>query len=168
MITTELIMAGAALLISFMSLLISIYFNKRTLKQSDVNLKTQLLYDDLKKSIFKLNDVIDTSKTYNKFCENIKKFLDSNEGQFIPNEIIKEIRIGMSDLDKFDSENDPSIPPGQDEYIEEQYQEHLKEQEEIDKLKEPYEIFEEKFNNKLHEFKSKIKKKSKEKLKNIK
>ena len=162
MITNELLVSYFALLVAILSFCISVYFNKRTLEQSDANLKTQLLYDDQKKSIFKLNDIIDTSKTYNKFCENIKIFLDSNEGQFISNEIRTDISIGMRDLDKYDLENDPSRPPELDD--DEEYQRYLKDQEEIDQSMNPYEIFEQKFGNKLVMFKSKIKNKSRQNL----
>ena len=167
MMTNELIIAITALFISLISLAVSIQFNKRTLEQSDTHLRTQLSYDDQKKSIFKLNDIIDNSKTYNEFCKSIKTFLDSNEGQFIPNEIKKDIMVGMSDLDKYDRENDPSRPPDP-EYTDEEYLEHEKYRYEMDKLKEPYEIFEEKFNYKLKGFKSKIKHKSRQNLKKIK
>lgn len=117
-LTTELILGIIGTVTGVISLIISCYFNNKLMKQTDRNLKTQLLYQDTKQALVKLRKIIDESEDYYKLKQNVQDFLNSFEGNYIPNEVIQNLNNELGKLKTFYGEKNP-YPP--DQMSEEEY-----------------------------------------------
>ncbi len=136
---------GAAT-VGIFNLIIQIYVNKKNtennkiqldankenlllqLEQSEKNLRIQLLFDKQQKSIGKLFEIVTNINLNKKELEtNIKDFLNSEEGYYLPLELQRNIRshINTANVDMYALEVDLGMRrPDEDEYWQEQYEEY--------------------------------------------
>lgn len=153
-------------IVGIVSLGLTFYFNRKTLQQSEKNLKIQLFYEDKKKAIFELNKIL-------RFSDNLSTksslihFLESPESQYLPLDTkssvltyIKEIEGFMKEggYDKTLEENQPFIPE----------EEKLRMmEEEMIRLQDPEEWVNDQLQEKITSIKAKIKEESEKKLKDL-
>lgn len=164
--TTENLISITAIVvgtsIGVVSLVISYYLNKKTLKQSEKNLKIKLLHEDRKKALFTLSERFKKSKNYPELKKNIFEFIKSSEGQYLPDDIIKMIYTKINEIEEFIDKKCPYKPP-------EPSQEEVEEWEIMDWEQKtnmtPFEKFELEFEEKLSSFKNEIEAKAHRKLK---
>ena len=95
------------------SFIIAMHYNRKAIKQADKaldqadkNLKTQLLYEDKKQALMNLQKIIDETKSF-KLKNKINTFLHSFEGNYIPNEVIRNIKNEIKELDEYYEQNSP-------------------------------------------------------------
>ena len=81
-LTEENLISIGAIIVGIISLILSYLLNRWTLKQSEKNLKTQLLYEDRKKAIFGLKKILENTDYYT-MKSRLINYIDSLEGQFI-------------------------------------------------------------------------------------
>jgi|SRR3989338_791255 len=91
-----------AISISTLSLINSCYYNKKTLRQSEKNLKIQLIHNDVNNAIRNLHRCVihNKNKSFGDFEKDVNDYLDSYEGLLVPNNIRKLIKSNFSDLNK--------------------------------------------------------------------
>jgi hypothetical protein len=115
---------------SLLTLAMTRWSTLKTIKSAQEGLRTQLLYDEKKKALRQLRELVDQKyKTYPEFKTAIFSFLDSFEADFLPPELKVSIRLKINELDKFliDSGLAPPPPPEEDYYSwREAYEEDLK------------------------------------------
>jgi|GEM_PF-6529501 len=102
--TPEVIIGIIGTIIGISSLIMSWFFTRKALEQADRNLKTQLLYEDKKQALKKLQEIITGSK-YFELHEKIDLFLLSFEGNYVPYDVGKEIHNMLIELEKFENNN---------------------------------------------------------------
>ncbi len=163
-----------AIFIGIISLIMSYYLNSRTLKhseilnkkslrQSEINITRELRYEDEKKAMKILMELVDNDLKYLDKRNDILVFLKSFEGSFLPVSIAKSVIEDYNKLDEFERENDPSYPS--DEYfkdMEENYSEYLEEKE---RYMHPYDKYSEELSRKINESHNSIKHKIIKKIK---
>lgn len=95
------------------SLIVAMHYNRKAIKQADKaleqadkNLKTQLLYEDKKRALMNLQKIMTDAKPY-ELGEKINTFLNSFEGNYVPNEVIKNIKNKIEELDEYYKQNSP-------------------------------------------------------------
>lgn len=90
------------------SLFMYFYFSNKTLKQTDKNFKTQLLYQDKKNALQKLQNIANTLDVGNfeNNSQNLKEFLRS-ESIFIPKNIVDGVLNHLHELEDYDNKNNP-------------------------------------------------------------
>ncbi len=155
--TTENIITFCAVVVAIASLGSSLYFNKKTLTQSERNLEIQLTHKDRKKALYKLSELIRKDLIFLKYYNEIKAFLSGFEGQFIPEDIRKKVLNELNKMDKFSLEEDPSnsLVPTEKEILK-YYEQVQKDEEERQKRLDPMDKFNEEFSNRLSSFKGEI------------
>jgi len=155
--TTQDLVTYSAIIIASVSLFVSIYFNSRTLKQSEKNLEIQLTHKDTNNALRRLSELVNEKSSHQKFHDDIKSFLSDFEGQFIPEDIKKLTLDRLYGLNEFYHREHPLKDP---EPTEEELRENLEEftREEMDRQKRlnPEEKFDEIYYNRLDSFKGTI------------
>lgn len=161
-LTPELILGLIGMITGITSLIVSVYFNRTAIKQTDRNLKTQLMYEDKKRALFGLQKIVDETSLGGSE-ERINSFLNSPEGNFIPREVVDEVRGGLRKLKEFEEENAPYLTQDQlNEEVSNQY-ENYDPTEGMDE----FEKFDYNFEQKFNSFKSSVKRSINEALKRI-
>ncbi|MGP8023862.1 MAG: hypothetical protein ACLPHE_07550 [Methanobacterium sp.] len=142
----------------------SAQLNIETLKQSEKNLKIQLLHEDRKNVLLDLIKILESPDGKNKTLE---KFLSSPKSVFIPNSTRRLIETEIREVNQFEYENDPSIAP---EPTPEQWEkierENYELKQEIERSKNSYENYVDEYIGKFQASKRAIKNKVLENLKN--
>ena len=140
----------------------------QALNQADKNFKTQLLYEDKKRVLKNLIQILENDKLclFDLSCETEALF-NSFEGNFITFEVISTIRTGILKLREFEDKNAPfsnnnTMTDGDREYLESIAPE-VKPTEGMDDI----EIFQYNFNNEMNSFRSNSKEVIKTNLNNI-
>jgi len=178
--TSEEVTAIVGVCIGFFSLVLSLVIserslkkaaelNEKTLRQSEKNLLIQLKYEDGKKALFKLCEIVRKNEGYRGLKKETLDFLDSLEGQFTPEDVRGTIFSGFKQLDDYIQKNDPeeqfySTP----EYItwaEEQAEKSMIEQMTAVPFSDPFAMFEHQFSNKMAGIKKSLEREIKESLK---
>jgi hypothetical protein len=116
---------------SILSLLTVRWSTLKTVKSAEEGLRTQLLFEEKKKSLKELRRLVDQKyDSYPSFKQTILAFLDTLEADFLPMDLRDAIRTEIYQLDKFmeDSGLVPSSEPDDEinlwfEAAEEAYQE---------------------------------------------
>ena len=96
----------SGVLVTIIASYLHFYFSKKTLRlqleQTEKNLKIQLLHEDRKKALRELFQILNTKhKTYSDFKKAIDPFLEGLSGAFLPQELLKELRKEIYDIDVF-------------------------------------------------------------------
>ncbi len=102
--TPEVIVGIIGIILGILSLIMSWFFTKKALEQADKNLKTQLLYEDRKHALMKLQSLINETNNA-EIRKKLDAFLGSNEGSYIPKEVSNSIYDGIKELEKFEDKN---------------------------------------------------------------
>lgn len=166
--STENIISIVAVCVGICSLLLSRFMNKRTLdnanelndktlKQSEKNLLIQLHYEDRKKALFRLNEILHKNKTYSTLKKEVVAFLDSLEGQFIPVKTKGWVYTQVKMMDEYIKNNNPDEPYYDDVYMaykEKEIDRAVNEMEEYYANLKPFEKFNYDFSEKIDNFKS--------------
>ena len=162
----SIILAIIAVIVSIISLIITYRFNKKTLQQSEKNLKIQLFYEDRKKAIFKLNKILEGEKYFLVRTE-LLDFLKLPESLYLPLDIKKSILNKIKKIDELIKEKDydralkESIPLASEEEALEAMIEEANRQED------PEEWVEDRLKEKFSVLKKDIIDKSRKKLKDL-
>jgi len=166
--STQNIITFSAVIVALLSLGFSIYFNKKTLNQSEINLEIQLNHKDRRKAIYNLHKLIKKSTNYESFKKEILIFINSFEGQFLLKEIIEKVMKGLNDLDEF-NKKDPTLNEVSEDELQRQAEIYLKmeEQRQKEEIFE-YEWFCGKFERRLKFFKEHLEKDLKTRAKRVK
>lgn len=149
-LTPELVFGLIGMVTGITSLIVSIYFNRTAIKQTDRNLKTQLIYEDKKRALLSLQKIVDETRILKDLREKIGSFLNSFEGNFIPREVIDEVYVSLRKLEKFEDEKSPY--PTQNQLYGEVYDDY----DPTEGLNE-FEKFDYYFENEFDSFKSSVK-----------
>lgn len=105
-LTLEAVLGIIGTVAGVTSFIVSVYFNKKAIEQTDRNLKTQLRYEDKKRALVALQRVINEADFW-KLREKIKIFLDVPDSNFIPQEVISGVYGDIEKVEKFDEKNTP-------------------------------------------------------------
>lgn len=149
--------AIVAVIVGILSLVSSYILSNRALKQSEESVKRQLRYEDEKKALKQLTELMRNNKNFNDFQKEILKFLNSFESQYIPSETRSFIYEHLRDVEKYSIENDPLAPPGPtDAESEAMYEEYIESERERKASMDDYELFNQEFEKKIKEFKDSV------------
>jgi len=117
--TPELWVGLMGVILGASSLIVSLHFNRKAinqaseaLEQADKNLKIQLLYEDKKKALMALEQIINESN-YKEIKEKMANFLLSFGGKYAPQEVVFEINKKICALEEFEDEHSP-YPTGRE------------------------------------------------------
>ncbi|OGM12047.1 hypothetical protein A2Z22_01945 [Candidatus Woesebacteria bacterium RBG_16_34_12] len=109
--TPELILGIIGTVTGILSLIISLFFTRKAIKQadkaleqSDKNLITQLLYEDKKRALMKLQSIIDGTKLV-ELRVKLDTFFKSIESSYVPRDVSNRIYNMLEELEKFEDEN---------------------------------------------------------------
>lgn len=158
--TTE-ILAILSMIATIISIIVAYLNHKATLKQSEKNLLIQLSYNDTKKAQQDLLDRITKNHKYNDLKYSVKSFLDSAEGQFLPENLKKQLKESLEKLESFCYQDSPypkhqlSSDEEMKSYAKDE-EEYMKAEEERKKKLTPDEKFEEEFAEKFSEFRERM------------
>lgn len=89
------------------SLVVSAYFNKKAIEQTDKNLKSQLLYQDRKQALMNLQKIIDESENLYTLKQNLEVFSNSFERIYVPKGVLENIKSKLYGVEEFYDENTP-------------------------------------------------------------
>jgi hypothetical protein len=105
--TIELLLTIISLIIALLALIVSFWYNKQFLEQSEKNTLAQITYESRKQSLFKLMKIIENKQNYNQFWTEVTRFLHSSDAIFIPSSVIQEIYRQNFKVCEFCEKNDP-------------------------------------------------------------
>ena len=110
MASLELILGMIGTITGVTSLIVSAYFNKKAIEQTDRNLKTQLLYEDKKRALTALRKIVVETK-FRDVRGKIQTFLDAPEGTYVSQEVISGVYEDIGKVEKFGEKSSPEPKP---------------------------------------------------------
>lgn len=150
--------SGAAVLVGIASLIFSYNISSRALKQSEENVRKQLVYNNQIMAFKSLHKIIGGRENYKTLKIKLESFLNSFESTFLPQKTISVIHEELRKMDSYLYENDPTrMPDPDDEELEEMaYADFLAEKAQRDLIT-PEELFEEELKSKMYGLKTSLK-----------
>jgi|ACXJ01.1.fsa_nt_gi hypothetical protein len=121
------IVAVIGAITGIISLIISVYFSKKVMNQTDRNLKIQLIYEDKKQALDKLQKLAETVVTWRNFesyKKSIKQFFNSTQGTFVPKDVATDVLKHLNKLEEYEYKNDPTIDHSQDDKEPPEYEDY--------------------------------------------
>ncbi|MDO8647059.1 MAG: hypothetical protein Q7R70_01425 [Candidatus Diapherotrites archaeon] len=158
----------SGLFIALLSLLFSYYLNKKALNQSERNVRLQITYADRKQALQELENIFATLNNdgLRRFETELNSFLNSVNGQYIPQIIKEHLKNQIIELHKLEDQ-DPSEPHYSDDYWEELAKQQAEFEEQEYKSLDDYERFWKSWESEIDKFRESTKSKINSEVKKV-